>query len=312
MLGKFDVTVGNRHLETLPGRRTKDLLAYILLYRNRPHHREALAGTLWPESETAQSRKYLRQSLWHLRVLDSEAGESTRHPLVKAGPEWLEIDSTRLRLDVANLEAAFEGVKLVAGEDLGGPDAEDLCNALPLYRGDLLEGCYDDWCIYERERLRAMYLSMLEKLLAYCEANARHDEGLDFGEKLLRQDRAHERAHCRMMRLRYLAGDRSGALRQFESCREALREELGVAPAEATVALYNRMKAGQFSDVIRGPERIASDAVNRASATLSALPGKSMPVADSGVAVHLQTALEALSLAERLVELSLKAVQDRP
>lgn len=284
----------------------------MLLFRYRPHHREVLAGTLWPESGTAQSRKYLRQSLWHLRVLESETGDPAWQPLVKARPEWVEIDTSRLRLDVADLEAAYDRVKLFAGEDLNKRDAEQLRNAVPLYRGELLEGSYDDWCIYERERLRAMYVSMLEKLLAYCEANGQHEEGIEYGENLLRQDRAHERAHCRLMRLRYLAGDRSGALRQFETCREALRNDLGVTPAEGTIALYDRMKAGQFREETHGPEPAAADAVTRAALTLSALHSKPLSAGDSGAAAQLQTALEALSLAEKLVELSLRAVRDRP
>ena len=31
--------------------------------------------------------------------------------------------------------------------------ARSLEDAVSLYQGDLLEGCYEDWCIYERERL---------------------------------------------------------------------------------------------------------------------------------------------------------------
>lgn len=310
LLGRFNAIVGDTKVESLPGRRTKDLLAYLLLFRDRPHHREVLAGTLWPESDTAQSRKYLRQSLWHLRALEPETTASSSHPIVKADSEWVEVDSTNLRLDVADLEAAHDQVKLIAGEDMTTCDAERLANAMPLYRGDLLEGCYEEWCIYERERLKAMYVSLLEKLLGYCEAHGEHEEGLMYGEKLLRQDRAHERAHCRLMRLRYLAGDRSGALRQFESCRDALQEELGVSPGERTTSLYDRMKADEYLES-RYPQAFrAADPASRGATSLATLRNKPLPGEEpTGAIVHLQTALEALSLAERLVELSLRAVQ---
>src|SRR5215467_6254083 len=68
LLGRFDARAGDGRQVTPASRRTEELLSYLLLLR-RPHHREALADMLWPESSTAQSRKYLRQSLWHLRTL---------------------------------------------------------------------------------------------------------------------------------------------------------------------------------------------------------------------------------------------------
>jgi hypothetical protein len=38
-------------------------------------------------------------------------------------------------------------------------------------------------------------------------------------------------------------GDRSGALRQFQRCAEALRSGLGLEPSAETVALADRVRA---------------------------------------------------------------------
>ena len=35
-----------------------------------------------------------------------------------------------------------------------------------LYRGDLLTGWYQDWCLIERERYQCMFVSLLDKLMA--------------------------------------------------------------------------------------------------------------------------------------------------
>src|SRR5436190_19488575 len=48
------------------------------------------------------------------------------------------------------------------------------------------------------------------------------------------------------MRLYYLAGDRTGALRQYEHCVTALNEELGVKPSRLTARLYEQMKLDEF------------------------------------------------------------------
>jgi DNA-binding SARP family transcriptional activator len=318
LFGRFNARVGNASLETLPGRRTKELLGYLLLFRERAHHREVLAGTLWPESSTAQSRNYLRQGLWHLRTLDGMG--SGANSLVSIQPDWVQANRANLWLDVAELEEAFGPVKLVPGEQLDAEQARRLGRVVPLYRGDLLEGCYEDWCTYERERLRAMYIALLEKLLGYCEAHGQHEEGLMYGEKLLGQDRAHERAHWRLMRLHYLAGDRTGALRQFGRCRDALKEELGVAPGERIVSLYEQIRADQGLDPLT--VGVASPAA-RASGVAAGRPGNGAGQPGNGAGLPaglpreallqatapLHAALRALSLVEQLMEEIIQATQ---
>lgn len=312
LFGKFAAFVDDRCLETLPGRRTRELLGYLLLFRDRPHHREVLAETLWPESSSGLSRKYLRQGLWHLRSLD--ARDYGRMGLVSAQTDWVQTNGADLWLDVAELEGAFCPVKLLPGEQIDPEQARRLRDVVPLYRGDLLEGCYQDWCIYERERLRAMYIALLEKLLGYCEAHGEPEEGLMYGEKLLRHDRAHERAHWRLMRLHYLSGDRTGALRQFGRCREALMEELGVSPGERIMALHEQIRADRSIDPPRGGAASSLAAASRPPAGLAPGRGAGQPArvpceAHRGPAC-LREALRALSLAERLVRQSIPVNQE--
>ncbi|NIN69138.1 MAG: hypothetical protein GTO63_31510, partial [Anaerolineae bacterium] len=81
-------------------------------------------------------------------------------------------------------------------------------------------------CLYERERLQNMYLAILDKLVSYSEVQGAYEAGLGYGSRILSYDGARERTHRRLMRLYYLAGDRTAALRQYDSCVEALRREL--------------------------------------------------------------------------------------
>ena len=49
------------------------------------------------------------------------------------------------------------------------------------------------------------------------------------------------------MRLYYLAGDRTNAIRQYERCVTALQEEMEIAPAPETVELYKLIRSnGRF------------------------------------------------------------------
>lgn len=253
LFGRFQARRARSEWGQLDGRKMQEILSYLLLFRERPHQREVLAGTLWGKSSRTGSRKNLRQSLWHLQ--ESRPPSAAEPPLLLVGKEWIQVNPRSIWLDVAELESAYDQVRSTPGEVLSDAQAPVLRRAVELYRGDLLEGWHEEWCVFERERLRAMYLAMLEKLLGYCESTGRYEEGLVHGERLLRHDRAHERAHWRMMRLSYLAGDRTGALRQFDKCRAALEEELGVPPGRLTHDLYEQIRA----DVeIGSPRAVAS------------------------------------------------------
>ncbi len=128
-------------------------------------------------------------------------------------------------------------------EQLNASHAQLLKAAVELYRGDLLEGWYQDWCLFERERLQNLNLLILDKLIAYSEDQHQYEAGLEFGDRILRLDRAHERTYQRMMRLHHLAGDRAGALRIYQRCANALQEELGVKPGLRTTQLLEQIRA---------------------------------------------------------------------
>lgn len=239
LFGKFTIQADGKRLGGIDSSKVQELLAYLLIYRDRPHPRESLAELLWEASSTAQSKKYLRQALWQIQQLLPKAeGE----PLIWIEPDWIRISpEAHYWLDVAEFESAFELVHGVPGHQLGDKIVALLVQAAGLYRGDLLGGWYSDWCLFERERLQNMWLATLDKLMSYCEARRDYEAGLAFGTQVLREDRARERTHRRLMRMAYLAGDRTGALRQYQRCVQALHEELSVRPGRRTQELHQQI-----------------------------------------------------------------------
>jgi DNA-binding SARP family transcriptional activator len=141
----------------------------------------------------------------------------------------------------------------VPGHKITSQSAEILKEVVDLYHGDLLEGVYHDWAIYERERFQHMYLVMLSKLMGYCEAHQEYKAGIDYGTRILYYDRAHERTHRQLMRLYYLDDNRTEALRQYERFTEALDSELGVKPTRRTRALYQQIRQDQFNALTASP-----------------------------------------------------------
>jgi DNA-binding SARP family transcriptional activator len=297
LFGKFSVQYDDEGLKGLDACKVQELLCYLLVHCNRPHSREMLASLLWGESATDKSKKYLRQAFWHLQGALDTLQDNLFGQILSVEHDWVQLNvHVELWLDVAVFEQAFRLVQGVQGGELGEEQAEILQAVVPLYRGDLLEGWYQDWCLYERERLQNMYLLMLDKLMSYCAGRRSFERGYDYGARILRHDRARERTHRQLMYLQYLDGDRTGALRQYERCVAALEEELGVEPDGRTVALYEQIRAGHLDEAAVTPP----DGENLPAAGPISLPEV------LGRLKRLQT---ILAVVQRRVQRDIKAVE---
>ena len=243
LFGKFHVEYDEDVLTGCEPCKVQELFCYLLLNRDRYHARETLASVLWGDHcTTAQSKKYLRKALWQLHAALNARPGLGDGDLLHADPDWIRLNSIReLWLDVAVFEEIYVSVREVQGRNLDDDSRRALAGAVQLYKGDLLEGWYQDWCLCERERYQQIYLMMLDKLMGYCETHHEYEMGLAYGERILRCDRARERTHQRIMRLYYLAGDRTAALHQYERCVAVLKEELDIRPARGTLRLYEEM-----------------------------------------------------------------------
>ena len=239
LFGRFCVELDDQVLEGLEARKVQELFSYLLIHRDRPHPRETLAGILWDAQSTAQSKKYLRQALWQLHNAFQGLDNVSVEPILIVEAEWIQINpKAKFQLDADELETAFKSTQGLRGRELAASQIDALESAIQLYQDDLLLGWYQDWCIFERERLQNMYIALLDKMVGYFEAHGYYEDGIIYGARILGFDRARERTHRSLMRLYYLADDRTGALRQYNRCTQALDEELGVKPAKRTEELY--------------------------------------------------------------------------
>ena len=244
LLGGFSITLDDVPLKGLEASKAQELLAYLLLQRGRAPRREALSALLWGDATAAQSRKYLRQALWQLQAALEPPRGSAAARLLQVGTDWLRVNpGAVLWVDVEVIEQAFARVEGTPGSALDTASAQAIQVAAAAYSGDLLTGWYQDWCVFDRQRILDMFLMLLEKLMDFCEAHQAYEAGLSYGNRILSHDQAREGAHQRLMRLHYLAGDRTASLRQYRRCVEALARELEVEPSQRTVALYDQIRA---------------------------------------------------------------------
>lgn len=231
LFGTFALARGEEALPLPSSAPARSLLAYLLLNSSQPHSRAALAGRFWPDLPEARARHTLRQALWQIRRALPDLAQ-TDSEMIGISP------GAAVRVDVVEFES------LAARSADSGVDAlAALRRAAQLYRGELLEGFYDEWALAERERLRERYLQTLERLIAAEKSAGGLPQALEAALALSRADPLRESAHREAMRLYALQDRPEAALKQFDYCRAVLRAELDLAPGEETIALAEEIAA---------------------------------------------------------------------
>ncbi len=256
LFGGLEIRRGSSVLPPMPGHGPRSLLTFLALDPGRLHHRDVLCGTLWGDRSDSAARKALRNSLWRLRsTLEPDGDEGPA--VLQAVGDRLGLVAEGLHVDVQEFEEATASLADSANAR-HAPDreeAERLDRAVALYRGDLLDGMYEDWCLVPRERLRMAFLASLERLMAYHRRRGDLASGLARGRTLLRHDPLREHVHRALMEIHWAMGDRPSALRQFRECRQVLLDELGIEPMEETMALRDRILGGVRAEGPFGPPR---------------------------------------------------------
>ena len=262
LLGGFRAQLAEGAALALPVRKTQALLAYLALPLGRAHSRDELAALLWGGMPAAQARGNLRHALSRVRkALPAAARRGARFD----GPD-VALDPAAVDVDVARFEAVLAD---------GGPAA--LSQIVSLYRGDLLAGmsfgepAFEDWLGRERERLHALAIEGLGRLLAQQEKADATAAAVQTGLRLLSLDPLQEPAHRALMRLYARLGRREAALRQYQACADVLRRELRASPDPETATLHEeilRSRAGRPDAAVESDRARAGNLPSAASALI--------------------------------------------
>jgi len=237
VLGRFRAESGTGEALGIASKKGQALLAYLALTAGHTHHRDKLAMLLWSDRPDDRARHSLRQCMLTVRKGLGEVAEAA----LRADDDGVALDSDSVEVDAL----AFE--RLV---DEGSPDA--LERAIALYGGDLLEDFnvrseeFDVWLRAERPRFRALAVDALTALAEHRAEAGEAEAASEVCRRLLRLDPLHEPAHRLMMRLLADLGRRAAALRQYQLCKEILRDELGAEPEAETRQLFDLIRSESY------------------------------------------------------------------
>ena len=286
LFGNFEIFAGEKRLDGFACQRARELLAFLALQDGRTCHRTLLAAALWGHLDEARARKSLNTELWRLAVAMKAVGVDPEPRLIRSTQE---VGFTCQQGDWIDLSVFSSGVEHIGEIDPESATDEKVLaveNAVNVYRGDLLETIYSDWCFVQREALRADQVAGLEFLMRARMARQDWTGALAAGTRLLGLDNLMENVHRAIMRCHYMAGNRPAAIRQYGICEKLLRDELGVEPMEETRRVYETMlavtpraeqavtqEAARPAAISRDPTRTPAQKVDLALANINTATG---------------------------------------
>ncbi|HUC71349.1 MAG TPA: BTAD domain-containing putative transcriptional regulator [Stellaceae bacterium] len=241
VLGPLVIENDQRRLGKLP-RKARAMMAYLAAQGGRPVSRERLSDLLWPYQGSDQARHSLRNCLLELRkTLGQSAGRYLAAEFANCRLQDVETDVDR-----------FEQLSR-------SKDRSELATAAELYRGEFLADFiidsepFQEWLASERDRTLDLVCGILQRLTALQDAAGEHEAAIKSARRLAALDPLSEIGQRALIRAYARAGRRPEALRQYRTCAEILKRELGVAPDAETQALANEIAhSGGIADPAGG------------------------------------------------------------
>jgi DNA-binding SARP family transcriptional activator len=202
------------------------VLAFLALRRGAAL-RVLVAAMLWPDGTEEHARGNLRSAVWRIQQTGADLVESSRQTLRLGPAVTVDVDGFTDRAHA-----------LIKGQ--GTPQPEDLRRELA--GTELLPGWYEDWVLVEREQLRQLRLHGLEALSLQLVQAERFAEAIHVGLAAVAIEPLRESAH-RVLVTAFLAeGNPIEALRQYETYRRMLWEQLAVVPSAHMEALIRSLR----------------------------------------------------------------------
>ncbi len=253
LLGSFGGVLEDRSVINFVTDKSRALLAYLAVERQRPHRREALAALLWPDQPEERARQSLRQCLLHLR-------QALKAPVTGPPFLWIEYNlvqihpEAQLGLDVADFTAVTAAIENHPHRHRESclPCFQRAVELVSLYQGEFLAGfhladsaLFEEWVLLKREWLHIRAVEALALLAEIEERRGKLEEARRYAQQLVQLEPWREEAHRQLMRLTALTGQRSAALAQYENCRRVLQAEFNAGPTVKTQQLFEQIRDSQ-------------------------------------------------------------------
>ncbi|MGD0239747.1 MAG: BTAD domain-containing putative transcriptional regulator, partial [Streptosporangiaceae bacterium] len=233
-LGAATVEIGDTALTAADWSYAKPRELMFLLVSSPPLTKDQIAAALWPELSRPQLGNALHTALRELRRALGDPG------WVRYADGHYRFDRSRPHeCDVTAFEDALVAARRARPSAAALPELQ---RAIAAYGGDFLDGmATGEWALVRRDELRRAFESALLAAGRLHTAAGRQQAAAAVFRRAVAHEPLNESAHRELMSSWVALGETARAVRHYEELAALLREQVGVAPAPETEALYRRL-----------------------------------------------------------------------
>jgi DNA-binding SARP family transcriptional activator len=233
---------------TADRRKALALLVYLPVEGGK-HTRDSLSALLWPDYDQSKAFTNLRHTLWEIQQALGEGWILADRETMELNPE------ADISLDIHQFESLLTQSR---ASDTAALRISLLSDAVKLYRNHFLTGFslkdapgFNEWAFAKSEELRHQFSRALVALSEdYC-ALGQAEQAIPYARRLITLDALNEASHRQLMRVYIQAGQHSAALKQYQTCEQILRKELGIDPQPETRELYKKIRKREIKPQAR-------------------------------------------------------------
>lgn len=222
-------------------KRARDIFCFIASSKNRRVAKDVLMDLFWADEDLRTIEKNFHPTISHIRkALNAGRTMKQNFLLFRDGAYQLNTD-VRFLIDTEEFDESIAAAEKAKKEK----DSEMLRDALEraskLYRGEFMEGCYDDWAEERRGYYREQNLRVLSALAKLAFSEKKWTQVQRLSEQIFADDPFREDIHRLVLRTLAAQGKAAAAKKHFETLRSSLRSELDIEPSPETRRIFKEL-----------------------------------------------------------------------
>lgn len=239
LLGELEISYKGKSISEKSSKAKKiwNLLAYIVMHKNKLLLQTDLIDTIWTEDENSNPKSSLKTSMYRLRAMLSELAVDNEEFIIssRGAYSW----NTEIECNVDAIE--FERLCIESEKkDLSNEEQITILKqAIDMYEGDFLKRFASDlWVIPLITHFHSLYVDKIKNLLMLLEKEKRYEDMEQYALNSIRIESYDEKIHCYLVKAFTKQGNNTAAIAHYNKATKILLANLGVQPSAELRNLY--------------------------------------------------------------------------
>ena len=222
-------------------RRARDIFCYIATRKHRRVAKDILIDEFWKDEDLASIEKNFHPTISHIRkALNSRQPLKQNFIVFRDGAYQLNPEYSYFIDSEEFASFITEAEKAKRDKDDAGL-RKNLESAYALYRGDFMDGSYEDWAENDRLHYREQLSRVLNGLAKLSVAEKRWTDALKYAAEILAIDPYREDLHRLTMKVLGAQSKPAAVKKHYDQMQQLLKDELGLAPSAETRKLFKEL-----------------------------------------------------------------------